>query len=184
MRQYNIRKIVSSLRYIILSILLSTAFWLVESSLHLFTFSCEENFIESIFTDCPHELWMRSIGVSFLMLFGVVAQFFSHQKEKLTNELAEKNKFIHNIFDSIQDGISVLDLELNIIQTNHWMEKMYKNHVPLIGKKCYLVHQNRNSICPWCPSVKTINTGKMNTEIVPTLQMMEKKDGFMFLLFL
>ncbi|UCC20436.1 MAG: PAS domain S-box protein [Promethearchaeota archaeon] len=146
---------------------MSIAFWLAESSLHMFTFGCETSFLQSVFTDCNHEVWMRSIGISFLAFFSIFAHFYSRYTEKLNKELAEKNKFINNIFDSIQDGISILDTELNIIQTNHWMEKMYRNHVPLIGKKCYLVHQNRTSVCPWCPSVKTLDTGRMHTEVVP-----------------
>jgi PAS domain S-box-containing protein len=167
MGYYKKRNIFRSFKYLFLALFLCIGFWLVESSLHMFTFGCEDSFLESIFTDCTHEIWMRSTGISFLMASGVFTHFYSRYTEKLNTELEDKNKVINNIFDSIQDGISILDLELNIIQTNHWMENMYKNHVPLIGKKCYFVHQNRKTVCPWCPSVKTINTGKMHAEIVP-----------------
>jgi PAS domain S-box-containing protein len=71
------------------------------------------------------------------------------------------------VFDGIQDGISVLDPELNIIRVNQCMEKLYSDHKPLIGKKCYEVYQQRESICPWCPSVKAIKTGEPQNEIVP-----------------
>ena len=139
----------------------------MEALLHVWIFYDESTLLEALFTESIHEIWMRSIGVFFLIFFGVIVHYYNQSRERLTNNLADKNKFINNIFYSIQDGISVLDLELNIIQVNHWMEKMYKNHSPLVGKKCYSVHQNRTSVCPWCPSVKTINTGEMHTEIVP-----------------
>jgi len=47
------------------------------------------------------------------------------------------------------------------------MEKMYASEVPLVGKKCYAAYQKRTSLCPWCPSIKTRETGKAHSEIVP-----------------
>ena len=42
-------------------------------------------------------------------------------------------------FDAIQDGISVLDADLNIIRINKVMEKWYQAFMPIAGKKCYQV---------------------------------------------
>ena len=162
------KNFINSYKYIIFSLFLCIPFWLIESFLHTCIFCTKEiTFLEAIFTDNSHEIWMRSVGVFFIIFFGIVVHYYSKSRERLTIKLGEKNKFINNIFDSIQDGISILDLDLNIIQANHWMEKMYKNHNPIVGKKCYTVHQKRTSVCPWCPSVKTISTGEMHTEIVP-----------------
>ena len=88
-------------------------------------------------------------------------------RKQAEDALLEKERFLQNVFDGIQDGISVLDPELNIIRVNQWMEKLYSDHKPLIGKKCYEVYQQRESICPWCPSVKAIKTGEPQNEIVP-----------------
>ena len=71
------------------------------------------------------------------------------------------------IFDAIQDGISVLDADLNVINTNRWMEQMYTSRKPLVGRKCFQVYQERTTPCPWCPTLKTIETGNVHTEIVP-----------------
>jgi two-component system sensor histidine kinase/response regulator len=81
--------------------------------------------------------------------------------------LSESERFLQSIFDGIQDGISVLDKELNIIRVNAWMEKTYSAAESLIGEKCYAVYQKRKSVCPWCPSVKTLETGKAHSEVVP-----------------
>lgn len=164
---YHLKNFINSYKYIIFGLFLCIPFWLIESLLHIGIFCPKNSFLEAIFTTCIHELWMRTVGVVFLIIFGIVIHFYNKSRERLTTKLAERNKFINNIFDSIQDGISVLDLELNIIQANHWLEKMYKKHKPIVGKKCYIVHQKRTSICPWCPSVKTISTGEVNSEIVP-----------------
>jgi PAS domain S-box-containing protein len=81
--------------------------------------------------------------------------------------LRESEIFLHNVFDAIQNGISVLDKDLTILKTNRWMERMYANQMPHTGKKCYEVYQLRTSPCPWCPSLKTLQTGEVHAEIVP-----------------
>ena len=82
-------------------------------------------------------------------------------------KLMKNEQFLRGVFDAIQDGISVLDSDLNVINTNSWMERMYHAQMPVAGKKCYLVYQQRKSPCPWCPSLKTFQTGETHTEIVP-----------------
>jgi PAS domain S-box-containing protein len=81
--------------------------------------------------------------------------------------LRGSQQFMQEVFEAIQDGISVLDNELNVIKTNRWMEKMYLSREPLVGRKCYEVYQDRDTPCPWCPVVRTLETGKVHSEIVP-----------------
>jgi PAS domain S-box-containing protein len=81
--------------------------------------------------------------------------------------IRESRAFLQSVFDSIQDGLSILDSDLTIVHVNQWMEKMYPEDLPLVGKKCYQVYQKRQSSCPWCPSIPAIETGKVHTEIVP-----------------
>ncbi|MBN1349012.1 PAS domain S-box protein [candidate division KSB1 bacterium] len=89
------------------------------------------------------------------------------QRKQAEQALLQSERFLQNIFDGIQDGISVLDSNLNIVRVNAWMKKMYAAQAPLTGNKCYRVYQKRDSICPWCPSLHTIKTGDVKTEIVP-----------------
>jgi PAS domain S-box-containing protein len=89
------------------------------------------------------------------------------KRKRAEQELKDNEQFLNNIFDAIQDGISVLDTELNIIHTNKLMEKMYAKHMPLAGKKCYQVYQGRKSICPWCPSKLTLEDKEKHIETVP-----------------
>ncbi len=88
-------------------------------------------------------------------------------QKKAEQALQANQQFLQDVFDAIRDGISVLDADLNILQVNHWMETLYQEQMPLIGKKCYVAYQRRNARCPWCPSVKTLKTGDAHTEIVP-----------------
>ncbi|MCG6894453.1 MAG: PAS domain S-box protein, partial [Desulfobacteraceae bacterium] len=79
----------------------------------------------------------------------------------------ESERFLEQVFEAIQDGISVLDTDFNVIKTNRWMEQMYASSGPLVGNKCYQVYQQLSSPCSWCPTRKTVETGETKTEVVP-----------------
>ncbi len=95
-------------------------------------------------------------------------------KEKSQTELSkvkkafkERERFFTSVFESIQDGISILDKEMNIIQINPVMEKWYSYALPLIGKKCYEAYHSRNERCEVCPSNRAIKTRESAYEVVP-----------------
>ncbi len=87
--------------------------------------------------------------------------------KQVENTLRTNKSFLKDVFEAIQDGISVLDTDLTILKTNTWMEKMYASRDKLVGSKCFQIYQGLSSPCPWCPSLKTIESGKVHTEIVP-----------------
>ncbi len=82
-------------------------------------------------------------------------------------DLEERERFLSNVFSSIQDGISILDKGLNILRVNPTMERWYGHAMPLAGKKCYQAYHNRDRACETCPTRKTLQTGKASHEIVP-----------------
>jgi PAS domain S-box-containing protein len=88
------------------------------------------------------------------------------ERKRAEKELQESQKFLQDIFDGIRDGISVLDQNLTITQVNKWMEETHHKDMPLIGKKCYAVYQQRENACPWCPSIKALSTGEVHMEEV------------------
>jgi two-component system, cell cycle sensor histidine kinase and response regulator CckA len=103
---------------------------------------------------------------------GVPQYFISHvqditQRKKAEEALKEGERFLTNIFSSIQDGISILDTELNILRVNPAIEQWYSHAMPLIGKKCYKAYHGRSERCEVCPTYQTINTGKGAYEVVP-----------------
>ncbi len=155
-----LKKIVKSYNIIIFGILFGISFWFIEAILHTIFFETQFNFFEHILTTSLHELWMRSIACSFIVLFSIFVFLVQRRKSKL-------NMLVRDIFNGIQDGISILDSELNIVQVNHWMKKMYLPGRPIAGQKCYTIYQNRDNPCPWCPAIKTFESGQMNVEIVP-----------------
>jgi PAS domain-containing protein len=86
------------------------------------------------------------------------------EHERAIEQLAEKERFLSNIFECIQDGVSVLDKDLNIIQVNPAMEKWYGENIT--GKKCYQAYHGRSEPCEPCPSIRAIRTGARQIEIV------------------
>ena len=79
----------------------------------------------------------------------------------------KNQKFMEDVFEAIQDGISVLDTDMNVLRVNGWMERMYGFRGNLTGRKCYDVYHDRDSICPWCPTVKALESGEPHLSIVP-----------------
>jgi PAS domain S-box-containing protein len=96
---------------------------------------------------------------------GFIADITEHKRAD--SALLEGEKFLASIFSSIQDGISILDTELNIIRVNQAMEDWYAHALPLKGKKCYEAYRGEGGPCPNCPTLRAIQTGKKANEQVP-----------------
>ena len=88
-------------------------------------------------------------------------------RKALEEKLRTKEEFLRGVLDSVQDGINVLDHDLNILMTNPSQEKRYAAGMPLRGKKCFQVYQQRHEVCTWCPSVRALQTGVRQTAVVP-----------------
>ena len=96
----------------------------------------------------------------------VMAELMNNLQE--VRRRAEANEqFLQTVFDGIKDGLCVLDTEMTVVRVNEWMEHMYSNEQPLVGKKCYEVYHGRDTICEWCPCARTLKTGQKDIEAVP-----------------
>jgi len=89
------------------------------------------------------------------------------QRHKAEEELKEGERFLGSIFNSIHDGISILDKDFNIVRVNTVMEQWYSHAMPLARKKCYQAYHGRDAHCEICPTLQTIKTGKAAYEVVP-----------------
>ncbi len=87
---------------------------------------------------------------------------------KQTEEaLSKSERFLTNIFNSIRDGISIIDKSMNIVRVNSVMEQWYAYNMPLVGKKCYKAYHSRDERCKTCPTWQTLQTGESAYAIVP-----------------
>jgi len=89
------------------------------------------------------------------------------ERKRAEESLREGERFLSSIFTSIQDGLSILDNEFNIVRVNPTMERWYSHAMPLVGKKCYEAYHGCSQRCEVCPTYQTINTGKDAYEVVP-----------------
>jgi PAS domain S-box-containing protein len=88
-------------------------------------------------------------------------------RKRAQEELKKNERFLQNIFDAIQDGISVLDSDLNILRLNNTMEKWYSHSRPFEGKKCYEVYHGKTERCEICPSIRALESGNLQMDVVP-----------------
>lgn len=88
------------------------------------------------------------------------------QREKNNKSINESEIFFQTIFDTIQDGITVLDDKLNIVKMNKAMELWYAPKRPYIGKKCYNIYHSKKDICNDCPAKEAIESGLQKSKTV------------------
>jgi len=95
------------------------------------------------------------------------SQVVAIKLEGKIKELEKSEKFLNEIFNSIQDGISVLDKDLNIVKVNVMMEKWYAHQMPLPGKRCYEAYHGRTMPCEVCPTRRALQSGNPEFDVVP-----------------
>ncbi len=88
------------------------------------------------------------------------------ERKGAESALNESEALLSNLFNSIQDGLSVLDRDLNVIKVNRLMEDWYAPNMPLVGKKCYECYQNADNPCNPCPALRSLESGKTETDTV------------------
>ncbi len=99
---------------------------------------------------------------------GVVAVFRDVTEQyRMNRQIRESKAFMDAVFQSIQDGISVLATDLTIRYVNPVMEQWYSKKTPLVGKKCYSAYHNAGQPCDPCPSLRAMKSKKTESEVVP-----------------
>lgn len=84
-----------------------------------------------------------------------------------SNSLQAEETLLQSVFESIQDGISVLDTDLTVLRVNATMKRWYAESLPLEGKKCYQCYHHTETPCNPCPTLRCIQSGRLETDIVP-----------------
>lgn len=93
---------------------------------------------------------------------------------KLDTNTINDTLLLQYIINSIQDGICLLDKNLNIINVNEAMRQWYTNQKVFYGRKCYSVYHNLKAPCSNCPVIKTIEQKVIMSSVVKYTK--EKKD--------
>jgi PAS domain S-box-containing protein len=87
-------------------------------------------------------------------------------RKKTEEDVQERERFLTSMFESIQDGISILAEDYTIVRVNKTMEKWYAHAQPLVGKKCYEAYHFRDKPCTVCPTRTALKTSEAAYEVV------------------
>ncbi len=91
------------------------------------------------------------------------------ERIQVERALKQSENFLDDVIESIQDGISVLNPDLTIRHTNSVMKQWFRQNLPLVGKKCYECYHNSPKACSPCPTIRCLESGETEREIVPGL---------------
>lgn len=98
---------------------------------------------------------------------------------QLSGELRESEHFLNSVFESINDRLTVIDRDFNILRTNSKNERAFSHALPFTGKKCYQVYHGADDVCPGCPSLKALETGRPANAVVPMRDRSGKYAGWL-----
>lgn len=88
----------------------------------------------------------------------------------IQEELEVTKHYQDQILGNMQEGISLLDEDLTILQVNYLIEEWFGHNRPLVGKKCYEVFYSSNTPCKNCPSLLALQTKQPQLQISPGLE--------------
>jgi len=89
------------------------------------------------------------------------------RRKEIEEKLRMEERFLESIFSSIQDGIGIIDKNMNILKVNQTAKKWYPHVSTFVGRKCYEAYRGRREPCVVCPAMHTLKTGKSAHEVVP-----------------
>ncbi|KKK43591.1 MAG: Signal transduction histidine kinase [Candidatus Lokiarchaeum sp. GC14_75] len=84
------------------------------------------------------------------------------ERKKREEEIIDEKNKLQTVINTIQNGLSVQDLEYNILYHNHVVTDLFGD---CVGKKCYKIYEGNDKICLECPVELAFKDGKSHTII-------------------
>ena len=83
------------------------------------------------------------------------------QSKQTEEALKESEELYRSLMDNLDLGITLIDIDHNIVMTNAAQGKYFKKPVhEMVGNKCFQEFEKRDSVCPYCPGVRAMATGQ------------------------
>jgi signal transduction histidine kinase len=80
--------------------------------------------------------------------------------ETLNVQLARRHNRLDGIFNSMSDGVTILDSSLSIVYANRVQKEMFPEISDAV-LSCHQIFYQRDRRCPDCPVLKTLETGEV-----------------------
>jgi|GEM_PF-2339857 len=90
----------------------------------------------------------------------------SAKQRRAEKRIQEDERFMKKLFESVQDGIVILDKDMTIERVNPTVDRWFADSMPLVGKRCYEAFHGRHEQCERCPSRDALMTATIKTERV------------------
>jgi PAS domain S-box-containing protein len=83
------------------------------------------------------------------------------EHKRVEEALRESEEHYRSMVESIDLGINLIDCDHNIVMMNAAQGRHFNKPVrEIVGKKCFREFEKRDSVCPHCPGVQAIATGR------------------------
>jgi diguanylate cyclase (GGDEF)-like protein/PAS domain S-box-containing protein len=82
------------------------------------------------------------------------------ERKEMEENLRRKERFLNAVLESVQDGINIIDPDLNICRANDVMRRWAASDGPIEGRKCYKVYHNTSQPCSPCSAISCFFSGK------------------------
>jgi PAS domain S-box-containing protein len=83
------------------------------------------------------------------------------ERKLMEQELRQSEECYRTFVDNINHGINLIDANHTIVMVNAAVSKQNNKPVSeLIRKKCFREFEKRDAVCPYCPGVQTLGSGK------------------------
>jgi PAS domain S-box-containing protein len=107
---------------------------------------------------------IQTLAHALALLLSAIHQHID-RVQQAQDAVQKGESFLADILDSITDGLSVLDTDLNILRVNRATELWFAHVMPLAGKKCYTAYHGRERPCDPCPALRTLATGEATHQV-------------------
>ena len=117
--------------------------------------------------DFPATVLLMKMNVGGKDLLQATVRDITEQK-KMEGNLEYELKFSKTVLSAMQQGVDIVDEDLNIVYMNPAFEKIFGKDC--IGKKCYQVYKDNKRQCEACPLQKPIKVGETRAIVVPGIK--------------
>ena len=123
-RNLKFKQKVSSIRIIILSLVLSAFYLIIEGVLDTYIFQNYDNVFQDIFTTDPHEIFMHLCAICLILFIGVSSQYLLNSQRKTDLKLKESEKKYRLLIETSPISILLVDSKGIIIECNKASERI------------------------------------------------------------